>query len=67
MLTEVEDAGGAVAGDQWREIGVKYGYDPRGLGGFYTGTNASMRRNPDGTRSLTGAGKHYLDEFGRVR
>ncbi|GIU94138.1 MAG: hypothetical protein KatS3mg012_0595 [Gaiellaceae bacterium] len=67
MLTMVEDAGGTVTRDEWRELGLKCGYDPRGLGGFYRGTYASMRVNPDGTRSLTAAGVEYLTKYGRKR
>ncbi len=67
LLTAVEDAGGTVSRDEWRTMGITCGYDARGLGGFYRGRNASMRVNSDGTRSLTAAGKAYLDEHGRVR
>jgi hypothetical protein len=67
MLTMVEKAGGPVTRDQWRAMGLKCGYDVRGLGGFYRGTYASMKRNADGTRSLTKAGKDYLNKYGRVR
>jgi hypothetical protein len=66
MLTMVEEAGGTVTGVQWRELGVKCGYDARGLGGFYRGTNASMKRNANNTRSLTASGKNYLNKYGRA-
>jgi hypothetical protein len=66
LLTMVEDAGGTVTGDEWRDLGLEVGYkDVRGLGGFYRGTGASMRVNPDGTRSLTAAGADYLNKYGR--
>src|SRR5262245_17382428 len=67
LLTKVEDAGGAVTPNQWRDMGLACGYDARGLGGFYRGSNASMRSNPNGTRSLTTAGKNYLNTYGRAR
>jgi len=66
-LTMVKDAGGAVSGKQWRSILVACGYDPRGGGGFYTGANASMRREADDSRVLTDAGKAYLAQFGEIR
>lgn len=67
LLTMVEDAGGTVTSDEWRDLGRKCGYDPRGLGGYYRGTKASMRVNADGTRSLTPAGTAYLDRYDRLR
>jgi hypothetical protein len=67
MLTRIEDAGGKVSGQQWREIGRDCGYDTRGLGGFYVGAHASMRREADNSRVLTAAGTALLDQHGRVR
>ena len=66
LLTMVEDAGGRVDEETWRAMGRKCRYDPRGLGGFYRGTNASMAVK--GTkRVLTRSGKEALDQHGRVR
>src|SRR5262245_23620618 len=66
LLTMVEDAGGKVTPDQWKDLGLKCGYDARGLGGFYRGAKASMKVNRDGSRSMTKAGKDYLDTYGRA-
>jgi hypothetical protein len=57
VLNEVDRAGGAVDKERWREIGLGLGYDPRGLAGFYTGNDPSMRRDPDSDeRRLTERG-----------
>lgn len=58
VLNEVDQAGGAVDKEKWREIGLNLGYDPRGLAGFYTGNDPSMRRDPDtDERQLTERGR----------
>lgn len=46
VLNEVDQAGGKVDKETWRGIGLGLGYDPRGLAGFYTGNDPSMRRDP---------------------
>ena len=66
LLTKVEAAGGTVSADTWPGLGAVVGYDPRGLGGFYRGAGASMRMNPNDSRSLTEVGKKCLDQYGRV-
>jgi hypothetical protein len=64
VLTRVEELGGRVTPDEWRDIGAEFGYDPRGLGGFFRGANASMRIDGE-DRVLTDQGARVLDEFGR--
>lgn len=59
VLNDVDQSGGQVDKDQWREIGLRHGYDPRGLAGFYTGNDPSMHRDPESDRRL-------LTERGRL-
>ena len=37
VLSEIEDRGGEVSVQDLREIGIRHGYDPRGMGGFLSG------------------------------
>jgi hypothetical protein len=58
VLNDVDRAEGVVDKETWRQIGVRHGYDPRGLAGFYTGNDPSMRRDPDSDeRRLTERGR----------
>jgi hypothetical protein len=58
VLNDVDQAGGAVDKETWRQIGLRLGYDPRGLAGFYTGSDPSMHRDPDSDqRILTERGR----------
>jgi hypothetical protein len=67
LLTVIEGRGGRVSGEDWAKLGKKCGYDTRGLGGFYRGANASMRRiKSTDERELTAAGRAYLEKWGRV-
>lgn len=59
VLNEVDQAGGVVDRETWRQIGLRLGYDPRGLAGFYTGNDPSMRRDPKSDERL-------LTERGRL-
>ena len=67
FLKAVEDAGGNVSPTELSRLARENGYDPRGLGGYYTGDNASLRHDGD-RRLLTAAGRRYIerwkDEFG---
>ena len=42
MLAAVLAAGGWLDVDTWRELGIRFGYNPRGLGGFFGGLYPSM-------------------------
>jgi hypothetical protein len=59
VLSEMEDRGGEVSVEDLREIGVRHGYDPRGMGGFLSGLSLSLDRDhPDRrVRRLTELGK----------
>lgn len=61
FLKAVEEAGGRLRPEQLSIIARKNGYDPRGLGGFYTG-NGSLRRD-DPYRVLTEVGRRYVRQW----
>ena len=70
VLSEIESRGGEVSVEDLREIGIRHGYDPRGLGGFLSGLSPSLERDhPDRrVRRLTEMGKkraaHWRDRYG---
>ena len=67
VLNHVSQAGGEVKPDVWRTIGEHYGYDPRGMAGFYSGRDPSMRRDPDtDVRILTERGKLEAQNWRRL-
>ena len=37
VLAEVAKRGGKVTKEEWKQIGAQFGYDARGLGGFFVG------------------------------
>ena len=61
FLNAVDEAGGRVTAQQISIIARKNGYDPRGLGGFYTG-NGCLRRDGD-FRELTDEGRRYIRQW----
>ena len=69
VLSEIEDRGGEVSVEDLREIGIRHGYDPRGMGGFLSGLSPSLERDhPDRhVRRLTELGKkraaHWRDLY----
>jgi hypothetical protein len=73
VLSEIEDRGGEVSVEDLREIGIRHGYDPRGMGGFLSGLSPSLERDhPDRrVRRLTVLGKkraaHWRDLYGQGR
>ncbi|MHB8658154.1 MAG: hypothetical protein ACYC91_09400 [Solirubrobacteraceae bacterium] len=64
VLVDVYDRGGrhGVGPEDWAAIGARYGYDRRGLGGFFTGGRASLRRVDDRV-VLTPYGERQVDAF----
>ena len=73
VLSEIEDRGGEVSVGDLRAIGIRHGYDPRGMGGFLSGLSPSLERDhPDRrVRRLTELGKkraaHWRDLYGQGR
>ncbi|HLH65693.1 MAG TPA: hypothetical protein VKV27_08320 [Solirubrobacteraceae bacterium] len=64
VLIDVYERGGrhGVAGEEWAAIGARHGYDRRGLGGFFTGANAPLRRI-EGRVLLTVSGEQLIDGY----
>jgi len=64
VLVDVYERGGQhrVDADGLAAIGRAYGYDPRGLGGFFTGSRAPLRR-ADGRVTLTRHGEQLVDVY----
>lgn len=53
---------------QFAPLGRTLGYDARGLGGFFVGTRAPLRRGEDGVLLLTTEGHRLVEEYlGGVR
>jgi hypothetical protein len=67
VLNDVDEAGGSVTPEGWRDIGLRHDYDPRGLAGFYSGRDPSMRREPGAdARVLTERGKIEAQNWRRL-
>jgi hypothetical protein len=64
VLVDVYERGGrhGVGSDEWAAIGSRHGYDRRGLGGFFTGARAPLRRVDDRVL-LTAYGERLVDEY----
>jgi hypothetical protein len=64
VLVEVYEHGGqhGVDADGLASIGARHGYDRRGLGGFFTGARAPLRRT-DGRIRLTAHGEELMDSY----
>jgi hypothetical protein len=64
LLLEVYDRGGrhGVDADGLAAIGARYGYDRRGLGGFFTGARAPLRR-VERRVTLSPYGEHLIDLY----
>lgn len=64
LLASVEARGGNLTTDEWRQLGIEHGYDPRGLGGFFRGDLATMRSEGD-MRNLTEEGRRQVSRWRR--
>jgi hypothetical protein len=64
VLVDVYERGGrhGVALGEWAAIGSRHGYDRRGLGGFFTGVRAPLRRI-DERVVLTAYGERLVDGY----
>jgi hypothetical protein len=65
VLNDVLKAGGRLTVDEWRQIGLDRGYDPRGLSGFFTGRVPSMRSEGN-DRVLTDRGRREAEDWRRL-
>ena len=45
---------------EFRQLAIEHGYDPRGIGGFFGGGNATMGRTGE-TVALTPHGRREID------
>lgn len=64
VLVDVYERGGhhGVDAEGLATIGKAHGYDRRGLGGFFTGRRAPLRRTEDRV-TLTPFGEHLVDVY----
>lgn len=53
---------GDVGSDEWSRLGRQHGYDPRGLGGFFVGSQPVMARQGE-RRVLTEHGKRFIERW----
>ncbi len=61
ILTELAKRGGLVSREEWQSLGREMGYDPRGLGGFFTGRRPSVRWTSGGLVEITADGRTWVD------
>lgn len=64
VLIAVYDEGGRPGLDAaaFAQLGGRFGYDPRGLGGFFAGARAPLHR-VDGRVRLTAEGERLVDRY----
>ncbi len=62
LLKAVEDAGGDLGADDWGRLGRENDYDPRGLGGFFQGSEPMMAKQ-GARRVLTGHGRRFIERW----
>ena len=62
LLKEVDGQGGDVGSEEWGRLGVKHGYDPRGLGGFFVGSQPLMA-SQGARRVLTEHGRRFIERW----
>lgn len=53
---------GDVGSEEWARLGRQHGYDPRGLGGFYVGSQPLMA-NQGARRVLTEHGRRFIERW----
>lgn len=54
--------GGDLGADQWGRLGRQHGYDPRGLGGFFRGSQPLMASQGQ-RRIITIHGRRFIDRW----
>jgi hypothetical protein len=54
--------GGDAGSDAWARLGRQHGYDPRGLGGFFVGSQPLMA-SQGARRVLTVHGRRFIDRW----
>jgi hypothetical protein len=53
---------GDLGSEQWSRLGRQHGYDPRGLGGFFRGSQPLMATQGE-RRVLTSHGRRFIDRW----
>jgi hypothetical protein len=53
---------GDVGSEEWARLGRQHGYDPRGLGGFFVGSQPLMA-SQGARRVLTGHGQRFIERW----
>ncbi|MEJ7656619.1 MAG: hypothetical protein WKF33_06295 [Thermoleophilaceae bacterium] len=56
------DHGGDVGSEEWARLGRQHGYDPRGLGGFFVGSQPLMA-SQGARRVLTEHGRRFIERW----
>ena len=51
-----------VGAEEWTKLGIEHGYDPRGLGGFFQGSQPSMGAQ-GARRVLTIHGQRFIERW----
>jgi len=59
LLTEHK---GDASAEEWGRLGRQHGYDPRGLGGFFAGSQPVMASEGD-RRRLTSDGRRFIERW----
>lgn len=62
LLCVYEQGRQGIDRETFNRVGAANDYDPRGLGGFFVGARAALRRETDRVR-LTEEGQRLLDEW----
>jgi hypothetical protein len=59
----VKEKGGVISKDDLRQLGMKVGYDPRGLGGLYVGKNPWLVEIAGGKVALTQKAMEIVEKY----
>jgi hypothetical protein len=62
LLKAVELRDKDIGADEWSQLGMEHGYDPRGLGGFFQGSQPSMAKQ-GARRVLTTHGERFIERW----
>jgi hypothetical protein len=63
LLSDLEaEHDGDVGSQEWARLGRQHGYDPRGLGGFFVGSQPLMASQGE-RRVLTSHGRRFIERW----
>ena len=63
FLAAIEERGSVSSPDELSALGRAKGYNPQGLGGYFSGHRPTLHRNDDGSTILTDEGRRWLDNM----